>query len=177
MLLRITGFAELDGRKLMDVYAESNFDNTDYFFPELSDKAEALRRVEDGFLAFLQYEFFPRAGNVCWVLEEDGVWLSACRTSRIREELYYLEALETRPDRRKRGCAARLLRAVTDELGREGPFRLCDCVSKRNAASLRTHLRFGFAIASEEGFDYLRQEADPGDYGLEFRYAGDPANP
>ena len=32
MLLRINRYEELDVRKLMDVYAESNFENTDYFF-------------------------------------------------------------------------------------------------------------------------------------------------
>ena len=38
MLLRISRFDDLDERKLMDIYSESNFENTDYFFPDLEDK-------------------------------------------------------------------------------------------------------------------------------------------
>ncbi|MBR0200707.1 MAG: GNAT family N-acetyltransferase [Oscillospiraceae bacterium] len=55
---------------------------------------------------------------------------------------------------------------------RDGPFRLCDCVDKRNTASLKTHEACGFRIVSEAGFDYLQEEADNRDYGLEYRYDG-----
>ena len=41
MLLRITQYRDLDVRKLMDIYSESNFENTDYFFPEEPDKEKA----------------------------------------------------------------------------------------------------------------------------------------
>ena len=32
MLIKITDYREMDPRKLMDVYSESNYENTDYFF-------------------------------------------------------------------------------------------------------------------------------------------------
>lgn len=92
MLLKITDGQALDERKLMDVYAESNLENTDFFCPEEPDK----------------------------------------------------EA--------------------------EGPFRLCDCVGKKNAASLKAHEKCGFRIVSEKGCDYLHREADDRDFGLEYRY-------
>ena len=44
MLRKITRYEDLDTRALMDVYAESNFENTDYFFPNDTDKAEAVRK-------------------------------------------------------------------------------------------------------------------------------------
>ena len=56
MLRVITTYAELDGPRLMAVYAESNLENTDYFFPEIEDKALAVRKVEEGFLQFLREE-------------------------------------------------------------------------------------------------------------------------
>ena len=31
MLLKLTRYEDVDERRLMDVYAESNFENTDYF--------------------------------------------------------------------------------------------------------------------------------------------------
>ena len=47
MLHVITSYAALDGPKLMTVYAESNRENTDYFFPDLEDKALAVQKVEE----------------------------------------------------------------------------------------------------------------------------------
>ena len=101
MLLKITDGQALDERKLMDVYAESNLENTDFFCPEEPDKEAAVRMVESGFLDFLKNEFFKEPEAICWALEEDGVWVSALRTCKIPEGPYYLEALETRPDRRR----------------------------------------------------------------------------
>ena len=170
MLLRISRFDDLDERKLMDIYSESNFENTDYFFPDMRDKKEAVRKVEEGFLGFLKDEFFSQSGSEYWVLESDGVWVSALRLSRIEKGLYYLEALETRPDCRRQGHAACLLDGVIDELKKAGPFRICDCISKRNIASIRTHEKCGFSIGSEAGYDYLLNESDDHDYGLEYRF-------
>ena len=170
MLLKLTRYEDVNERRLMDVYAESYFENTDYFFPEMTDKAAATRKVEEGFLSFLKDEFFARDGSVYWVLSENGIWLSALRTSRVRENLYYLEALETRPDERQKGHAARLLTAVLDEMKRDGAFTLCDSVSKKNVPSLRTHARCGFAIVSDTGYDCLRDEPDEHDFGLMYRY-------
>ena len=170
MLRVITTYADLDGPRLMAVYAESNLENTDCFFPDMADKALAVRKVEEGFLQFLREEFFAGTGPAYYVLEEAGAWVSALRLNEVQPGLYYLEALETRPDRRRQGCAARLLREVIDHLKTKGPFRICDCVSKRNEPSLRTHLACGFTIVSEAGHDYLQGEDDEGDYGFEYRF-------
>ena len=172
MLLKITRYADLDERALMDVYSESNFENTDHFFPDETDKAAAVRMVEAGFLDYLSSDFFHHSEAVYWILQEDGVWVSALRTCRIND-LYWLEALETHPDRRGRGCASRLLSAVTEAMRVAGPFRLCDCVDKKNAASLHVHEKCGFRIVSEAGYDHMLQEADDRDYGLEYSYTGD----
>ncbi len=170
MLHSITCFSELDGDRLMDVYAGSNRDNAGEFYPD-EETAAAVKKVEERFLDWLRSDFFTGPGRTYWVLEEDGDWVSALRTSRIRPGLYYLEALETRPDRRRRGCAVRLLRGVLAALEAEGPFALYDCVSKGNAASLRTHERCGFRIAAENGFNYLSGETNERTFGLVYRHA------
>ncbi len=170
MLHIITTYADLDGPRLMTVYAESNLENTDYFFPDLQDKALAVRKVEEGFLQFLREEFFTGPGAAYYVLEEAGEWVAALRLNEVQPGLYYLEALETRPDHRRQGCAARLLQEVVDHLKPKGPFRLCDCVDKKNEPSVRTHLTCGFNIVSETGHDYLRNTDDPYDYSFEYRY-------
>ena len=171
MLIRITDYASLDGRKLMDVYAESNAENAAFFCPDEADADKAVRNVEDGFLNFLKNEFLKKPGNVVWVLEEGGAWISALRTSRISDGLYYLEALETRPDSRRLGYGSALLSAVIDELKKTGAFRLCSCVGRKNTSSLRTHEKCGFTKVSEEGYDYLEGEPDPGSFGMEYRHS------
>ena len=170
MLLKITEFAGLDTGKLMCVYSESNYENTDYFYPDETDKEAAVKKVEAGFTEFLRDDFFTQEEAACWILEEEGAWVSALRICRVQDGVYYLEALETRPDLRGKGYASKLLSGVLEAMKAEGGFRLCDCVSKRNAASLKTHLKCGFRIVSEEGYDYLNEEKDDHDFGLEYRY-------
>lgn len=174
MLLKITSCSELNNRMLMDVYSESNFENTDYFYPDETDKNAAVAMVEAGFLSFLENEFFKLSKATYWVFEENGVWLSALRTCEIRDGLYWLEALETKPDRRGNGCGTKLLSSVLDAMKADGGFCLCDCVAKNNAASLRTHEKCGFKIVSDEGYDYLHGESDNRDFGLEYRYLKKP---
>lgn len=170
MLIEIRAYREVDKRRLMDVYSESNYQNTDYFFPDETDKELAVKKVEEGFLDFLKNDFFNQTGARYWILEIDDVWVSALRMCKIQEELYYLEALETRPDCRWKGYGSILLSSVADSLKRNGSFRICSCVNKKNIASLQTHQKCGFQIVSEEGYDYLHEEADDHDYGLEYSY-------
>ncbi len=172
MLIKISEYQKVDARKLMDVYSESNFENTDYFFPDETDKDAAVKKVEAGFLDFLKNDFFNKTDAAYWILEINGVYVSALRTCMIQKGLYYLEALETRPDYRRKGYGTTLLSSVADTLKGNGPFRLCCCVSKKNTASLKTHEKSGFQIVSEEGYDYLNKEADDYDFGLEYRYDG-----
>lgn len=37
MLIEITEYQKIDERMLMDVYSESNYENTDYFYPDETD--------------------------------------------------------------------------------------------------------------------------------------------
>lgn len=172
MLLRITDYKDIDERKLMDVYNESNFENTDYFYPNEKNKEVAVKSVEEGFLDYLKNDFFIIPGSTYWVLEENGVWISALRTNLISKGLYYIEALETRPDSRKKGYTTSLLNQIIETLKKEGPFRLCSCVSKKNEASLKVHQKCGFKIVSEDGYNYLLNDYEFMDYGLEYAYLG-----
>ena len=173
MLHRIDRFAELDGRKLMDLYAEGNRENAEYFYPDMDPDA-GTQRVEREFLAFLRDEFLPQPENTYWVLEENGAYRSALRLTELSGRLFYLEALETHPDCRRQGYAVRLLREVTDALRAQGPFRICDCVSKRNIPSIEAHKKAGFQIVSEEGYDYLQGKADANDYVFAYTYPTEP---
>ncbi len=170
MLHRLKAFDQINPRRLMDIYQESNTENIDYFYPNTADKAAMLPQIEQNFLHFIETDFFSRPGNTYFVLEESDVWRSALRLYRIEDGFYYMEALETRPDSRRSGCAARLLDGVIAELQKEGAFRLCDCVNKKNAPSLAVHRKCGFFIASDAGMNYLCHEPNAKTYGMEYRY-------
>ena len=168
MLKIITNYSELDERQVMDIYSESNLDNTSYFYPDECDKKKALQLVERDFLKYIRDEFLSKEGNSYCVYDQDGRWVSALRLYRLGEAFCYIEALETRPDCRRKGYGAALLKETADYFARQGNVRICDCVSKKNIASLRTHEKCGFQIVSEQGYDYLQGEANDGDYGMEY---------
>ncbi len=169
MLLKITRPSEMDDKKLMAIYAEGNIENTDYFYPQIADKSEAIAKVEYDFCNYIKKEFL-NGRNVYYVWESDGIWASALRLYCISDNFYYLEALETAPNFRKQGYATRLLNEVISLLKNNGHFTICDCVSKKNAASLNTHTKCGFKIIDENGYDYLQQERDEHCYGLEYSF-------
>ncbi len=169
-MLVMKQFDELDARKLMDLYAEGNQVNARTFYPELP-AAEGVRKAEKDFLCFLQEVFFHRPGPAYCVLAEDGCWLSALRYNETQPGRFFLEALETRPDRRRQGWARRLLDEVQAELrGRGLPFRIRDCVAKDNFASLRTHAACGFRIADTVGRSPFQEGADPWEYTMEYSF-------
>ena len=172
MLIEIKTFDQVNGKQLMDVYRESNAENTAYFYPDISDKNEALQNVERDFLRYIEHDFLADSKNRLMVLEKDGIWVCALRLYCVAERLYYIEALETSPEHRRKGYAAQLLTGVMDLLKEQGPYTIRDCVDKKNTASLLTHQKAGFVIYSDAGYDYLQNETDNESYGMQFIYSG-----
>ena len=168
MLIKADELSALDRGQFFAIYEEGIRENAAEFYTK-DDPMEAVRKEEASFGEFLK-GFFTKPGNTYWILAENGVWISALRLSEIEEGFYYLEALETRPDRRKKGYAAKLLNSVIETLKQQGSFRICDCVHKRNLPSVRTHLRCGFSIVSETGHDYISDQDADWEYGFEYRY-------
>ena len=170
MLLRIKNYTDINDRKLMDIYTESNFENVDYFYLDEVDKSVGVKKVEAGFLDFLKNNFFKQEEAAYWVLEENGIWVSAARTCFIKHDIIYLEALETMPSKRNKGYGSKLLFELIEALKKEGHFRLCDCVSKKNIPSLKTHEKCGFKIVADVGNDYLNNDVDDHCFSLEYKY-------
>ncbi len=168
-LLEIQEFSQIDGRKLMDLYGESNAENVDYFYPDAADKSAALAKVEADFLAFIWDVFLQNRANRYMVLTEDGVWISALRLYALGDGEYYIEALETHPAYRRRGYGAALLSMVLERLRKEGPFRVRDCVNKKNTPSLRTHEKCGFRAADAVGHDLLDGSVNERCFTMEYR--------
>lgn len=160
MLHILNSLTETQERALMDIYRESNEDNVAYFYPDCRDLSEGRARVERDFCFMLREAFFGVPGNRYFVLEADGVWVSALRIYPV-EDFYWLEALETHPEYRRRGYAVTLLRQTITALAADGPVCIRDGVRKTNTASLRTHEKAGFVIEHEDEVTYLPWTVDP----------------
>lgn len=167
IMLKLTELKDVDIPKLMAIYAEGNRENAECFYPELP-LAEGIAREEQKFVNMLRTDFFPKPENALYILEVEDQWVAALRLTRL-DGFYYLEALETKPDQRKKGYGKALLDALCKELAAQGPVLIRDCVAKRNEASLRTHLSAGFVIDQDPGIEYPGKEADARCYGMLFR--------
>ncbi len=169
-MFRLAALDDDGGRRLMDLYAESTMENTDYFYPDVTDKKFALRMAEANYLSYIRNEFLPAEGTSYMILKNDDIWVSALRLYRMSPGLYYIQALETHPAHRRKGHASKLLELLIDSLKAEGPFRLYDCVNKKNTASLKTHYKCGFRVVSDTAVELRSGETDENDYGLEYTY-------
>lgn len=167
MLLRLTELSDAEVPKLMAIYAEGNRENAEYFYPELP-LAEGIAREEQRFVTMLREMFFPKPGNELFVWRTEGQWVAALRLTKL-DDFYYLEALETKPDQRRKGYGKSLLEATCKALAHRRPVTVRDCVAKRNKASLRTHLAAGFVIEQDPGIEYPGGEADERYYGMLFQ--------
>ena len=145
MLRTVHSMKELSFGALMEVYAESNAETGQEFWPDLSS-GEQMLRAEQEFYQYLQQVFFKTDGASYCLWEVDGRPVSALRLEPYRDGLL-LEALETAPACRQKGYASSLISAVV---------KLPECkkiyshVGKRNVASLKTHLACGFWRVSEQ---------------------------
>ena len=142
MLYIARSLRELDFSRLMAVYAEGNAENAEDLYPEMS-AGERLLRAEQDFYQYLREGFFPvqNAYYALWV--EDGEYVSALRIEPYKDGVL-LEALETHPEKRRRGFAEKLVKAVL-----AGERKVYSHVGKRNVPSLRVHEKCGFQRISE----------------------------
>jgi len=142
MLKIFREFRKIDFRMLMTVYAQSNQENAEEYYPD-EQRSVALLCVEQDFLTYLKEDFFSTEGAFYAVWEQEGAYISALRMEPYKHGLL-LEALETSRQHRQKGYATMLLRAVLKYLETQGACTVYSHVSKRNAASLSTHAACGF---------------------------------
>lgn len=168
MLRVFDRLTESEFSALMRVYIEGNEDNAGYFYPD-KPLSEGVKLAESDFKKFLD-GFFAKDGNRYFVLEEDGEFISALRL-RTFEGFYYLEALETAPNHRRKGYAVSLILQVCEYLAKESGKEVVirDCVSKSNHASLAAHRKAGFVFETEQGVDYEDGSKPDNHYGMILR--------
>ena len=103
---------------------------------------------ENDFVAYLQEDFFCQkdAFYAIWVVDE--LYRSALRLESYREGLL-LQAVETKPDDRRKGFSYALLTCVLEHLRVSGYTGVYSHVAKNNRASLALHRKCGFVQISE----------------------------
>lgn len=151
-------------RMVREIYAEASLENAQWRHPELVDYEEAVKEEEMLAMDFIR-TFMQKEENKYYVLESDGQWVSALRLTKIND-FYYLEALETSAEHRKKGFATKIINEVILRLKERGRVIIRSNVDKENLASLATHRKCGFEIEEENGINYLTGEQSEYVYGM-----------
>lgn len=142
MLLIIRNMRSLSFSSLMDIYAEGNAENGRDKYPNLSQNQQILLAEQD-FYQYLNQVFFLTDGAFYAVWAPQGRYVAALRMEPYHDGLL-LEALETRPEARHKGYASQLILEAINWLSQQGRGKIYSHVSKKNAASISTHLKCGF---------------------------------
>ena len=155
MLRTIHTMEELDISGWMEVYREGHEENGAYFYPD-EPPERALHLAEEDSRRFLE-GFFQIPGAQYWIWEEEGRYVSCLRLKPDRDGLL-LEALETRPDCRRRGFGKQLILSVLSHLPRG--TRIYSEISKENLPSLAIHRVCGFSQVLDYGLQEDGSKAD-----------------
>ena len=139
MLIVAERLSDLSFGKLMAVYREGNLENGQENWPE-EPEARQIALAEQDFYQYLSEIFFRTSGAAYLIWEDQGKYISALRLEPYRDGLL-LEALETLPEKRRNGYAAKLVLAALEYAGRQNVY---SHVSRKNVPSLRTHEKCGF---------------------------------
>ncbi len=142
MFCAITKLKQLDFRKLMEVYAESNLRTAAERYPDLP-QGLGVMQIEQEIHQYLSQSFFAGGGFYCvW---GEGEYLAALRMEPYEQGLL-LTSLETRPAYRNRGIATALItQSLAYCIDRFG-CPVYSHVAKDNLASMAAHLRCGFRL-------------------------------
>lgn len=147
MFLVITSLRQLDFRKLMDVYEESNALEGKCRYPNRPENLQLIE-VEQDFYQFL-LDFFRPDGSRYFLWASEGRYKAALRVEPYRDG-FLIEGLETAPYCRRRGFAASLLAETINFLNAKSDMKIYSHIHKANIPSIRTHIRCGFV----KEFDY-----------------------
>ena len=88
MLVKVNELNDKEQRLLMDLYEDGNIKNASYFYPDIEDIEVGKKKVEENFIDYIKNEFLINDGNIYYVWEENGIWISAMRVYKINKNFY-----------------------------------------------------------------------------------------
>ena len=137
-------------RMVHSVYSEASYEIAKDKHPDMQDLSEAIREEEQYFVEKFLRKFMSKNENTYYVWDTNGEWVSAFRLTKL-EGYYFMEALETTPEHRRKGYASELIKAVIQKLEEDESVVIRSNVRKTNTASLAMHRKCGFVIEGETG--------------------------
>lgn len=140
MLNLVTQIDENAIIRLVSVYSESMNEMRKHF----SSDAEMCRV----YASFLR-DFVKSPKQLILVEVSDDEWVSALRAIETVEGNWFLEAVETKPEERKKGFGKDLLGHTIDYLKNIGMRELTCTISKNNFKSQALHGKCGFISTNE----------------------------
>ncbi|MGN1117391.1 MAG: GNAT family N-acetyltransferase [Acutalibacteraceae bacterium] len=140
MLNIVTQIDENTISRLMSVYSESMNDMRINF----ADDAQMCA----AYASFLR-EFVKSPKQLIIVETFDDEWVSALRAIETIKGYWFLEAVETKPEERKKGFGKDLLHHTIDYLKSIGMTELTCIISKNNFKSQALHEKCGFIPTNE----------------------------
>ena len=127
------------------VYSEASYDVA-------KKEHKTIREAEQYYVEKFLGRFMSGNETTYYVWEENDEWVSALRLTKL-DDHYFLEALETAPEQRRKGYASQLIQTLIQKL-EDKHVIIRSKVRKTNIASLRTHQKCGFVIEETEDCFY-----------------------
>lgn len=140
MLSLVTQIDENAVCQLLSLYSESMNEMKKYF----ASDAE----MRGAYVSFLR-DFVKNPKQLILVEVSDDEWVSALRAIETTEGHWFLEAVETKPEKRKKGFGKDLLYHTIDYLKNIGMRELTCTISKNNFNSHALHGKCGFIPTNE----------------------------
>ena len=140
MLIQINQVDTKTVERLFAIYAES--------MEDLKAGFGNLEEMKSAYASFLS-EFISKPNQLVLVEVVQGVWVSDLRAIETGPGHWFLEAVETMPAQRRKGCGEMLLHHTVDYLQRIGMKDVSCTISKQNAASQALHGKCGFTATGE----------------------------
>lgn len=147
MLKVFLNIGQLDFRKLMDVYEETNRITGRTSYPKKPENLQMLFAEQD-FYQYLEM-FFEDSEALCAVWDEECAYMAALRLEKY-DDGFIVTALEVPPVARRKGYATKLLRAVTCYAAEHSKTPIYSHIQKQNLASIATHKKCGFCLQAED---------------------------
>lgn len=155
-------------RMVHSVYSEASYEIAKDKYPEIEDLSKAIQEEEQYFVEKFLGKFMSKNVNTYYVWEENSEWVSALRLTKL-DGFYFMEALETTPEHRRKGYASELIKVLIQKLEEDESVVIRSNVRKSNLASLSTHQKCGFIIEEENGTNHISGEQKDCFYGMLYK--------
>lgn len=144
MLLQVTTVDNNSLEQLFSVYEES--------MKDLQSRYASLEDMKASYADFLN-EFLSIPNQYVLVEAAEGQWVSGLRAIETESGCWFLEAVETMPEERRKGHGRRLLLHTLDFLKSRGMQQAFCKISKNNIKSQKLHISCGFIPTEDPSID------------------------